>query len=117
MNFRKSMIYLLISIFILVIIYNYVIPFLAWQSYNANSMGMGMGRHMWEGAGNLQYNYNSSGNLIVFAIVILAGFLLLDKIMYASRKNKCKRCNYDIESNLWKICPRCGNRLHPKEED
>lgn len=40
MNFRKSMIYLLISIFILVIIYNYVIPFLAWQSYNANSMGM-----------------------------------------------------------------------------
>lgn len=102
---------------LLIFVYNYIIPFLAWQNYNANSMGMGMGRHMWEGAGNIQYNYNGVGNLIIVAIAILVGLLLLDKIMYSSRKNKCKRCNYEIESNQWKICPRCGNRLHHKEED
>lgn len=117
MNFKKTILYLLLCMLLLIFVYNYIIPFLAWQNYNANSMGMGMGRHMWEGAGNIQYNYNGVGNLIIVAIAILVGLLLIDKIMYSSRKNKCKRCNYDIESNQWKICPRCGNRLHHKEED
>jgi len=118
MNFKKTIVYLLLSIFALIFIYNYVLPYFALQSYNANNMGMGMGMHMWEGvSNNTQYNYNDFGNVIVLAIVILAGFLLLDKIVFASKNSKCKKCGLTIESDLWKVCPRCGNHLHQRGEE
>lgn len=118
MNFKKSIVYLLLSIFALIFVYNYVLPFFVLQNYNANSMGMGMGKHMWEGmSNNNQYNYNNFGNIIILAIIVLAGFLLLDKAMVASENKKCKKCGLTIESSRWKVCPRCSNNLHQKKEE
>jgi tRNA(Ile2) C34 agmatinyltransferase TiaS len=88
------------------------------QNYNATNMGMGMGTHMREGlSNNIQYNYNNFGNIMVFAIVILVGFLLIDKIIFSSKNSKCKKCGLTIESDEWKVCPRCGNQLHQREEE
>lgn len=117
MSFKKTIVYLLLSIFVLIFIYNYVFPYIALQNYNANNMGMSMGMHMREGINNsTQYNYNNFSNIIVFAIVILAGFLLLDKFIFASKNSKCRKCSLTIESDLWKVCPRCGNHLHQRRE-
>jgi len=84
-------------------------------------MGMGMGKHMWEGVGNNTLNnynnYNNFGSIISFSIVILVGFLLFDKIVFESKANKCKKCGLTIESSLWKVCPRCGNHLYKRGEE
>lgn|GEM_PF-1294531 len=121
MNFKRTIIYLLLSIFILIFIYNYVLPYFALQNYNNNNMGMGMGKHMWEGVGNNTLNnynnYNNFGSIISFSIVILVGFLLFDKIVFESKANKCKKCGLTIESSLWKVCPRCGNHLYKRGEE
>lgn len=116
MNFKKNIVYILLSIFSVIFIYNYILPYFFLQNYNNNNAGMGM--HMRGGISNNNiYNYNSLGNAIIFAIVILAGLLLLDKIALASKQNKCKRCGLTIESHLWRICPRCGNQLQHREEE
>lgn len=118
MKFNKSIVYFLLSIFALIFIYNYVLPLFLFQNYNTNNMGMGMGRHMWEGMGYTnQYNINNFGNIVVFLIVILATFLLLGRGFFYSKSNKCKKCGLAIESDLWKVCPRCGNQLSPKKEE
>lgn len=118
MNYKKSILYLLLSIFALIFIYNYMLPYFVSQSYIANNMGMGMGMHMRESINNnVQYNYNNLVNIIVFIIVILGSFLMLDKIIFASKSKKCKKCGLTIENNLWKVCPRCGNHLHQSKEE
>lgn len=106
MNFKKTILYLLFSIFILIIIYNYGLPFMA------NRYNTGMGMHE-------SYNYyNDSityyGNLISLIIFILSTMIVVItaiKVFSASGQKKCKKCGLTIESDEWKICPRCGNPI------
>lgn len=75
-----------------------------------NNSGMGMHGY---------YNYyNNSityyGNIISLIIFILSTMLvviIVIKIFSPSGHKKCKNCGFIIESNEWKICPRCGSSL------
>jgi hypothetical protein len=106
MNFKKAILYLLLSIFVLILIYNYVLPLMG-NRYT------GMGMHM-------NYNYYISsfyyyGNVIGFVILILVlamVIITLLKIFTMVGPEKCNKCGYMIESNDWQICPRCGNPLN-----
>lgn len=78
----------------------------------ATSYNTGMGMHE-------SYNYyNNSisyyGNLISLIIFILSTMIVVItaiKVFSATGQKKCKKCGLTIESDEWKICPRCGNPL------
>jgi hypothetical protein len=111
MNFKKTTLYLLLSIFLLIFLYNYVLPYFMVP----NTTGMRMGMHMREGLNNNNiYYYNNFSTIIIVIVIVLVGFMLLDKIIFSSHSNNCKNCGLPIESETWKICPRCGSRLQDK---
>ncbi|WP_185258775.1 hypothetical protein [Anaerocolumna chitinilytica] len=106
MNFKKTILFLLFSIFILIIIYNYGLPFFSIQ-YNS-----GMGMHESYGYYNNSITYY--GNFISLIIFILSAMIVIIaviKIFSTSGQKKCKKCGLTIENHEWKICPRCGNTL------
>jgi len=106
MNFKKTILYLLFSIFILIVIYNYVLPFMTTQ------YSTGMGMHESYGYYNNSVTYY--GNLIslfIFLLSIIIVVITVIKIFSPTGQKKCKKCGLIIESDEWKICPRCGNSL------
>lgn len=113
MNLKKTILYLLTGIFVLIFVYNFVLPYMVTQNYT------GMGMHMYAG------NYNNStyyyfASLITFLIVILiiiVVIIALFKIFSSPSQKKCKKCGLTIESDSWQICPRCGNSLQDGSVD
>lgn len=106
MNFKKTILYLLLSIFILILVYNFVLPYMAIQ-YTS-----GMGMHMnYSYYNNTAYYYGNIISLIIFILIILIVILTILKIFSTSEPKKCKKCGLIIESEEWQICPRCGNPL------
>jgi len=108
MNSKKTILYLLSGIFVLIFVYNYVLPYMVTQNYT------GMGMHM----SSVSYNNSSYyyfGSLIIFLIFILIVLVLvmaIFKLFSNSKQKQCKKCGLIIESDSWLICPRCGNNLH-----
>jgi hypothetical protein len=120
MNPKKNIFYLFLGILLLVMIYNFFIPYLPLQYSDeikmvmGMSMGRGMGMHGGEEVSNrIYYFYNLIPNLIIISIV-LGSFFVLYKWLFHSSGGKCKKCGLPIESNEWKICPRCGHDLQNK---
>lgn len=105
MNFKKTILYLLLSIFILILVYNYVLPILA-TGYTG-----GMGMHMNYYYNNSVYYYGNIIGFIIFVLIIILVIVTLLKILTTSGTKKCNKCGYPTESNDWLICPRCGNPL------
>ena len=107
MNFKKTILYLLSSIFVLIFVYNYALPYLVTQNYT------GMGMHMSSGSYN-NSTYYFIGSLItflIFILIVLVVVMALFKIFSSPSQKKCKKCGLTIESDSWQICPRCGNDL------
>lgn len=77
-------------------------------------MGIGMGMHGGKGVSNNSlYYYDLLPNLIIIIGLVLLSFLLV-RILFSSSKSACKRCGLPIESDEWKICPRCGQHFENK---
>ena len=110
MKNSRSILYILLTAFGLILIYNYIIvPLLISSNYR----GMGMGMHM--GMQNQEYygiNYYAMFQLILLIGGIIVAGLLLIGILKAD--NKCKKCGYTIKDENWKVCPKCGNRINRK---
>lgn len=105
MNLKKTILYLLLGIFILILIYNYVLPIMA------NGYTGGMGMHMNYNYYNSVYYYGNIIGFILFILIIVLVVITLIRLFTAAKPKKCNKCGYHIESNDWKICPRCGNPL------
>ena len=106
MNFKKTILYLLLSIFILILIYNYALPYMGTQ-YTT-----GMGMHMtYSYYNNSASYYGNIISLIIFILIIMIAIITLGKIFFTTGSKKCKKCGLTIESEEWQICPRCGNPL------
>ncbi len=104
MNFKKTILYLLLSIFILLLIYNYVLPMMA----NGYTGGMGMHMNYYS---NSVYYYGNIIGFLLFALILILVVVTLLKIITTTEPKKCNQCGYPIEGDDWKICPRCGNPL------
>lgn len=104
MNIKKTILYLLLSIFILILIYNFVLPIMA-TGYTG-----GMGMHM-SYYNNSFYYYSNIIGFLLFALIIILVVITLIKIATMAGPKKCNKCGYPIENDDWKICPRCGNPL------
>ncbi|MEW9122357.1 MAG: hypothetical protein AB2421_06540 [Thermotaleaceae bacterium] len=118
MNQKKSLIVFLLSIFLLIIVYNFFVPYLRIDTSTGiqMGMGMGMGRGMHGGEG-ISSNTIVYYNLIPYIIIILSIFLILFivvKLFFYSNNRKCIKCGLYIESDDWKICPICGHPLQEK---
>lgn len=113
MNSKKGLIYLLAAIFLLIFAYNYILPYLSM----GGAVRMQMGMHRGEGVLNNAYYVDNFTNIVLAVIIIIAGFILLDRLLFGTGKNKCKKCGLPIESNQWKVCPRCGGDLKDRGRD
>lgn len=108
MNNRKNILLILLSVFGLILLYNYIIvPLLV--SYNFSNMGMGMGMH--------RYAYYSTNNNMLFQLIVILGMfiaaiLLID--FFKPVKN-CKKCGYEIRDDRWSVCPRCGTPIKQRK--
>lgn len=107
MNFKKTILYLILSIFILILIYNYVLPIMA-TGYTTG-MGMHMNNNYYN---NSVYYYGNIIGLIIFVLILMIVIITLLKIFSISGPKKCNKCGFTIESNEWQICPRCGNPIN-----
>jgi len=115
-NTKKTILYLLVTILTIVFAYNYLLlPFIF--RYNG-SMGMGMGMHMGMGR-NMYNNYNVYNGLMNFIFIIVAITILIFfyKVSSSQSLNRCSKCGNKIESDRWKVCPICGNRLVDGKDD
>lgn len=108
MKFKKTIIYIILSIFLLIFMYNYILPFVLLQ--NTGRMGMHMEKDL---LSNAVYYYGDFISLIFIAITVIVGVILFNKIIN-NGSNKCKICGQIIESNQWKMCPNCGSTLPHK---
>lgn len=116
MNPQKKLFSIFIGFLLLIVVYNFILPYFTLQTSNSMVMGMGMGMGMHGGkamGNNYLYNYNLIPNLILIISLVLFGFFIVNKLSHSS-KPKCKKCNLPIESNEWKICPRCGHQLQDR---
>jgi len=113
MNFKKTILYLLSGIFVLIFVYNFVLPYMITQNYT------GMGMHMNSGSYNnsAYYYFGSLITFLIFILIILVVVMALFKIFSSTSQKKCKKCGLTIESDSWQICPRCGNDLHDGSVD
>ncbi|MGJ7920278.1 hypothetical protein [Neobacillus sp. LXY-4] len=115
MNPKKNIVYLFLGIFMIIVIYNFVLPFFTLQTSYGMRMGMGMGMHGGEWISNNNvYYYNLILNFILIVSIVFVGFIIVNKVLFSSNKHKCKKCGLPIESDEWKICPRCGQNLQDK---
>ena len=114
MNSKKNLFLLFLSILLLIFTYNFIFPYFTVQNSNGMRMGMGMGMHRGEGFNNNIYNYSLIPNFLLIMTIVLVIFIIINKVLFSSNKAKCKTCSLPIESNRWKICPICGNRLQNK---
>jgi hypothetical protein len=105
MKLKKTILYLLCSIFILILIYNYGLPFMTPQ-YTGE-----MGMHMTYYYNNSAYYYSNIISFLIFILIIIIAIITLVKILSTTGPKKCKKCGLIIESDEWQICPRCGNPL------
>jgi hypothetical protein len=107
MNFKKTILYLLLSIFILIVIYNYALPYMVTQY--STEMGMHMNYSYYN---NSVYYYGNIIGLIIFFLIIIMVVITILKLFSLSGPKKCSKCGLIIESDEWQICPRCGNPLN-----
>lgn len=108
MKYSRNILYILLTAFGLILIYNYIIVPLA---YSNNYMGMGMGMGMHRSA-YYGVNYYALFQLILLiGGIIVAGVLLFGIL---KKDSKCKSCGYEIKDSSWRVCPRCGARIDRK---
>lgn len=108
MNNRKRVLYILLTVFGLVLLYNYLIaPILIQYS---TGMGMGMHWRMYEGSA-----YFIDMRYFLLIAVIVAGFLLYEILRPQGKSGRCTKCGKEIENDKWRICPICGNSLVNKK--
>ncbi|AOT69185.1 hypothetical protein [Geosporobacter ferrireducens] len=112
MNGRRLILFTLLFILVIIFIYNYLFTPLYFQ-YGGR---MGMGMHGRMGI-NSTYKYYVDFRYILLIAIIIAGMLLFDFLQSQSTVNKCRRCGFEIESDLWKICPICGASLKGNRGD
>ena len=114
MNIKKTILYLLLSIFSLIFAYNYLLAPTFYNNNTGRGMGM-MGTHM---NGNTNYYYNNNGNfayIIIIIIFIIISLIVVDNIFSKSGASSCRKCGMQIESDKWRVCPRCGSKLNRGE--
>lgn len=109
MKNSKLILYLLLLVFGVILVYNYIIvPLLV----SNNMMGMRMGMH------STMNHYTNYYALIQFTLliggIVMCGLLLLG-ILKSDRK--CKRCGYEIQNDNWRICPKCGSRVNQRRKE
>lgn len=104
MNNRKSIFTILLTVLGIILFYNYMIAPLLLQS---NSR-MGMGMH-WRMANSNQYFVDMRVAFII--LLALAGLILFDLLRPGPTIKKCTNCDKLIESERWKVCPRCGKPI------
>ncbi len=107
MNVRKTALYIVLAIIALLLIYNMVMPFMAYQTPRMGMMHRGMNN----------YSYYFNPGYLVMILVILATAGLAALIMSAQTSRKCRQCGLEIESETWKICPGCGTRIEGRKGD
>lgn len=110
MKYSRNILYILLTAFGLILIYNYIIvPFANSNNYFGIRMGMGMGMHraVYYGA-----NYYSLFQLILLIGGIIIAGLLLYRILRTD--SKCKKCGYEIKDENWRVCPKCGTQINRK---
>lgn len=110
MKNSKLILYILLTTFGLILIYNYIIvPLLV--SNNIIGMGMGMGMHR-----TVYYGVNYY-SLLQF-ILLLGGIIIAGLILFGIFKSntKCKKCGYEIKNENWRICPKCGNQINERKD-
>jgi large-conductance mechanosensitive channel len=71
----------------------------------------GMGMHMNTYYNNSVYVYGNIINFVILMLIVLLVIMMIFKLLNPSGAKKCNKCGMNIESNEWKICPRCGNPL------
>jgi hypothetical protein len=101
---RKKIIYILLTVLGIILAYNYFIAPLIIQ--NSGEMGFGMHSRMYINTG-----YFIDARIILAIAIILSVVLLLELLLPKNQSKKCSKCGKDIESEIWKVCPICGNTL------
>lgn len=113
MNVKKALLYLLLSIFLVIFAYNYILVPMLYQTNTGMGM-MGMGMHRGQYTNNYYNNYIAY--IIIIIIFIIIGLIVVDGIFANTQVNKCKKCGMEIENDKWKVCPYCGNSLRRDRE-
>ncbi|KXG73939.1 zinc ribbon domain-containing protein [Thermotalea metallivorans] len=112
MKGRRTVLYILLIILGVIFMYNYVLVPLLMQLNG----GMGMGMHYRMGMYG-RYMYYTDFRLMLFIMIMIGIFLLLDFVQGQNRSGKCKKCGYEIENDQWKICPLCGTAFKLRKDD
>lgn len=107
MNLRKTALYIIIGIIVLILIYNLALPFIAYQTPRMGMMHRGMSN----------YSYYKDTGYVVIILVILAAVGLMVFIVPPQGSRRCRQCGLEIESEAWKICPSCGARIEGRKGD
>lgn len=117
MKSNKIILYLLLGVLLVIFVYNFILP-QAFSNYNSG-IQMGMGMHMSEYRNsNNSLNYYIYLAYIIFTfILIIVGVLIINYMLSNISNNRCKKCGVKIESEAWKICPRCGTQLSNRKDD
>lgn len=108
MSGRRSVLYILLTVLGIILLYNYVIA-PALMQYGSR---MGMGMH-WRMYG--QTNYYVDLRLILLIALAVAGILLFELLKPQTRIQKCPKCEKEIQSERWRICPSCGTRVNKEK--
>lgn len=111
MNNRRNILYILLAVFGLILLFNYIVIPLLSSNYliRGNRMGMGMGMH-----GYLNY----SNYYALFQFILLVGGIAIAVLLLVSMMNsdqKCGKCGYQVRSEKWRICPRCGTPIQKRK--
>jgi len=112
MKNSKLILYILLTAFGLILIYNYIIvPLLVSNNIMGMGMGMGMGMH------NSMY-YSANYYVLLQFILLLGGIIIAGLLLFGILKadNKCKKCGYEIKSDTWRVCPKCGSQVNVGKE-
>jgi uncharacterized membrane protein len=107
MNFKKTVLYLLIGIFFVVFLYNFILPYMFVPNYSEMESHMGGMSHNY----SIYSFYSNLITFIIFIFITAVILVILFKSFTNYKSNQCKKCGLPIESEDWLICPRCGNHL------
>ncbi|RII32594.1 zinc ribbon domain-containing protein [Clostridium chromiireducens] len=111
MKNNKIIIYLLLGVILIIFAYNFILPG-TFNNYNSG-MHMGMGMHMggYRNSNNSLNYYSYLPYIIFIFISVILGLMVFNYIFANVSDNKCKKCGYKIDSETWKVCPKCGTKL------
>lgn len=112
MSSRRRILYVILIALSVILIYNLVFSPLLLQQNWQGQMGMHSRMRTYDNS----YTFNFYFKIILVAVIIIAGFILLDMILTQSNGKNCVKCGNALESERWIICPNCGTVI-PKRGD